>query len=128
MVEYQNGTVGLVDAKVTTSEMDDEKVNLYLPQLEAYCYALENPMTSLPVDVSHSGLVMWRVESATQDEEENNYFSTESAFLMVPRDPEWFQEFISEVIAVLEGPIPESSEKCNNCSYAEKRKMVEVNG
>ena len=128
LVEYQNGTVGLVDAKVTTSEMDDEKVNHYLPQLEAYCYALENPMTSLPVHVSHSGLMMWRVESATQDEDENNYFSTESAFLMVPRDPEWFQEFISEVIKVLEGPIPESSEKCNNCSYAEKRKMVEVNG
>jgi hypothetical protein len=128
VVEYDNGTVGLIDAKVTTGEMDDEKVSLYLPQLEAYCYALENPMTGLPVTVAHSGLMMWKIDNATQDEEENNYFSTESAFILVPRGPDWFQEFISDVIQVLEGPIPASGEKCNNCSYAEKRKMVEING
>ena len=85
-------------------------------------------MTGLPVTVAHSGLMMWKIDNATQDEEENNYFSTESAFILVPRGQDWFQEFISDVIQVLEGPIPASGEKCNNCSYTEKRKMVEING
>jgi hypothetical protein len=128
VVEYDNGSLGLIDCKVTTSEMDDGKVNHYLPQLEAYCYALENPMAGLPERVAHSGLMMWKVDNATQDEEGNNYFSTESAFLMVPRDPDGFKEFILEVIAVLEGPLPESGETCKNCMLVEKRKLVAFNG
>jgi hypothetical protein len=121
VVEYDNGTVGLIDCKVTTSEMDDEKVNHYLPQLEAYCYALEHPLDNQPVKVAHSGLMMWKIENATQDEEAHNYFSTQAAFLMVPRDHDGFKEFISEVIEVLEGPLPESGDKCNNCSFVAKR-------
>ena len=128
VIEYENATVGLIDCKVTTSEMDDEKVNHYLPQLEAYCFALENPMTGLPEKVAHSGLMMWKVDGATQDEEEQNFFTTESAFLMVPRDPEGFQEFIKKVIEVLEGPIPESGEKCDNCSFAQKTINALVGG
>ena len=128
LIEYENGTVGLIDAKVTTSAMDDGKVAHYLPQLEAYCYALENPMNGAREKVSHSGLMMWKIDDATQDEEDQHHFSTESAFLMVPRDPDWFQVFIGEVIEVLEGAIPESSQSCKNCSYVEKRKLVEVNG
>jgi len=128
VVEYENGTVGLIDAKVTTGEMDDEKVELYLPQLEAYCFALENPMTGPAVDVSHSGLMMWKVNGVAHDKNEDNFFSTDAAFLMVPRQPEWFQEFITKAIEVLEGPLPESGEKCDNCAYIEKRKSVEVNG
>jgi hypothetical protein len=121
VIVYENGTVGLIDAKVTTSEMDDEKVTHYLPQLEAYCFALENPMTGQPVKVAHSGLMMWRLVNATQDEEDNNYFSTDAAFLMAPRNPEWFQKFMSEVIEVLDGPLPESGEKCDNCAFVVKR-------
>jgi len=128
VIEYRNGTVGLVDCKVTTGEINDEKVTHYLPQLEAYCFALENPAVNLPLTVAHSGLMMWKIDEATQDEEANNYFSTESAFLMVPRQPEWFQNFIAEVISVLEGPLPEADDKCKNCSYIQKRKLVEVHG
>jgi hypothetical protein len=68
--------------------------------------------------------MMWKVDGATQDEEEQNYFTTESAFLMVPRDPEGFQEFIKKVIEALEGPIPESGEKCDNCAFVEKRLLM----
>jgi hypothetical protein len=128
VVEYESGTIGLIDCKVTTSAMDDEKVNHYLPQLEAYCFALENPMTGLPEKVAHSGLMMWRVNGATQDEEEQNYFTTESAFLMIPRDPDRFQEFMARVIEVLEGPIPESGEKCDNCAFVEKRNLIDSVG
>ena len=128
VIEYENGTIGLIDCKVTTSAMDDEKVNHYLPQLEAYCFALENPVTGLPEKVAHSGLMMWRVDGATQDEEAQNYFTTQSAFLMVPRDPDGFQEFMRKVIEVLEGPIPESGEKCDNCAFVEKRNLIDSAG
>ena len=128
VVEYENGTVALIDCKVTTSEMDGAKVTHYLPQLEAYCYALENPRDGNAVVVAHSGLMMWKVASASQDEVGNYAFNTESAFLMVPRDPEGFQTFIEEVIAVLDGDLPESNYKCKNCSYVAKRVSATTKG
>ena len=121
VVEYENGTVGLIDCKVTTSAMDDAKVAHYQPQLEAYCYALENPLDRKAVAVAHSGLMMWKVSGASQDASGNNAFNTESAFLMVPRDPEGFQTFIEEVIAVLDGHIPDSDSRCKYCAYVIKR-------
>ncbi len=121
VVEYENGTVGLVDCKVTTSEMDDAKVTHYLPQLEAYCFALENPLHGMPYTVPHSGLMMWRINGATANEDENYYFTTESAFLMVPRRPEVFQKLIEKVISLIDGPEPESGNQCKNCSYVAKR-------
>jgi hypothetical protein len=85
VVEYTNGTIGLIDCKVTTSEMDDGKVNHYLPQLEAYCYALENPLEGNPEIVSHSGLMMWRINGATRDDEGDGYFSTRSGISHGPK-------------------------------------------
>ena len=128
VVEYENGSVGLIDCKVTTSAMDDAKVAHYQPQLEAYCYALENPLDRKAVAVAHSGLMMWKVAGASQDASGNNAFNTESAFLMVPRDPEGFQTFIEEVIAVLDGDLPESNSKCKNCSYVAKRVSATTKG
>jgi len=120
VVEYDNGTVGLIDCKVTTSAMDDGKVAHYIPQLEAYCFALENPSRGNPVTVSHSGLMMWQIADAKLDQGSYS-FKTNSAFLMVPRDPEGFLKLISEVISVLEGSEPESSPSCKNCTFIEKR-------
>jgi PD-(D/E)XK nuclease superfamily len=120
VVEYDNGTVGLIDCKVTTSTMDDGKVAHYLPQLEAYCFALENPLRGNPVTVSHSGLMMWQIADAKLDQ--GSYaFKTNSAFLMVPRGPEGFQRFIEEVVAVLDGHIPDSDSRCKYCAYVNNR-------
>jgi len=121
VVEYNNGTVGLVDCKVTTSTMDDSKVAHYQPQLEAYCYALENPLNGTPALVAHSGLMMWKVAGTYKNETECNVFNTEAAFLMVPRDPESFQRFVEEVIVVLDGHIPDSDTRCKYCAYVDKR-------
>ena len=122
VIEYANGTVGLIDCKVTTGAMDDSKVNHYLPQLEAYCFALENPLHGTPEKVAHSGLMMWKIDQVLHDEEdEANLILMESAFLMVPRDPDGFLKLISDVIVVLDGTESESSHTCKNCSYIEKR-------
>ena len=121
VVEYENGSVGLIDCKVTTSAMDDAKVAHYQPQLEAYCYALENPLNGIAATVAHSGLMMWKIVGASKDESGTNAFITESAFLMVPRDPEGFQIFIEEVVAVLDGHIPDSNSRCKYCAYVSKR-------
>ena len=120
VVEYENGTIGLIDCKVTTSAIDEAKVTHYLPQLEAYCYALENPLNGTADAVAHSGLMMWKVAGASKDEAANYAFNTESAFLMVPRDPDGFQTFIEEVVAVLDGHIPDSDSRCKYCAYVVK--------
>ena len=121
VVEYDNGTVGLIDCKVTTSEMDDGKVNHYLPQLEAYCYALENPLHGMPYTVAHSALMMWKIDGIWESaEDESSAFGVEQAFLMVPRNPDGFLKFITEVIAVLDGQMPDSDSGCKYCAYVSK--------
>ena len=65
--------------------------------------------------------MMWRINGATANEDENYYFTTESAFLMVPRRPEVFQKLIEKVISLIDGPEPESGNQCKNCSYVAKR-------
>lgn len=125
VVEYENGTVGLIDCKVTTSEMNDAKVAHYLPQLEAYCYALENPLHGKPYTVAHSGLMMWRIDGVAEEVEgDEKLFSTESAFLMVPRGPEVFQKLIENVIVLIDGAEPESGSQCKNCNYVDKRMLT----
>jgi len=128
VVEYDNGTVGLIDCKVTTSEMDDAKVAHYLPQLEAYCFALENPLHGMPYTVAHSGLMMWRVNGSDVSSNNEFAFTTESAFLMAPRQPEKFQNLMVEVISLIDGAIPESGDKCKNCNFVSKRSLADSKG
>jgi PD-(D/E)XK nuclease superfamily len=129
VIEYTNGTLGLIDCKVTTGAMDDSKVNHYLPQLEAYCYALENPLHGMPYTVAHSGLMMWKIDGVWESpEDETSVFGVEQAFLMVPRDPDGFLKFMTEVIAVLDGHIPESGDKCKNCNFVSQRILADSRG
>ena len=118
---FDNGHIALIDCKVTTSEMADDKVDLYWPQLEAYAYALENPLNGQGKVVAETGLLMWRVVSGHTDHVDSFGFGCEKEYLSAGRRPALFQGFIAEVIKTLDGPLPESGEKCTMCKYAEKR-------
>jgi len=61
---YEDGTVGIVDCKVSDSERDNGP--FYAPQLEAYAYALENPDKGKPFPVSSMGLLIWKLAGVTQ--------------------------------------------------------------
>jgi hypothetical protein len=121
----EDGTHALIDCKVTTSEIAQDKVDLYWPQLEAYAYALENPLKGDGISVSETGLLMWRVVGAESDLSKDFDFTCEKGYLSAGREPKKFQKFISKVITMLDGEIPESGEKCTTCKYFTKRGPLE---
>lgn len=121
IVSFDNGTVALIDCKVTTSEMDQSKIELYWPQLEAYAFALENPADGDPLTVSETGLLMWRVVNAKTNHVDEFTFGTDKEYISGGRSPEKFQSFIAKVIDLLDGPMPETTAGCPHCGYLAKR-------
>jgi hypothetical protein len=124
LLTFEDGTIGVVDCKVTTSEMDADKVSHYRPQLEAYAYALENSLNEESKKVSETGLMMWRVNGAEGEPEESFSFKTSHQYLSAGRDPGAFLGLVKEVINCVEEEMPESGDDCKNCKYVEKRANI----
>lgn len=124
ILTFDNGTIGLVDCKITTAAMTPDKVNFYAPQLEAYCFALENPLTGQSSVVSQTGLLMWKIIGANGELESGYSFPVEHDYLSSVRDKNGFQELMKNVITTLEGPIPESGGTCSLCSFVSKRNSL----
>lgn len=124
VITFHDGTIGLVDCKVTTGEMDENKIDLYWPQLEAYAFALENPLLGVGHEVSETGLLMWRIVSAETNFTEQNVFSADKSYLSSPRRQEDFLTLMKEVITILEGSMPEAGDKCTTCKFVEKRLAI----
>jgi hypothetical protein len=124
VITFHDGTLGLVDCKVTTSEMDENKIDLYWPQLEAYAYALENPLTGYGLKVSETGLLMWRIVSAETDFTDENVFKADKSYLSSPRRQEDFLLLMKEVISTLESSVPEAGDKCTMCKFFDKRMAI----
>ena len=59
LAHYEDGSVGIIDCKVSDSDRDNGA--FYAPQLEAYAYALEHPEKGKPFPVSSMGLLVWRL-------------------------------------------------------------------
>ena len=124
VITFHDGTIGLVDCKVTTGEMDENKIDLYWPQLEAYAFALESPLLGVGHEVSETGLLMWRIVSAETNFTEQNVFSADKCYLSSPRRHEDFLTLMKEVITILEGSMPEAEDKCTTCKFVEKRLAI----
>ena len=124
IVSFDDGRTALIDCKVTTSDMDQSKIDLYWPQLEAYAFALENPADGAAHIVSETGLLMWRVVGAETNHDDHFTFKTDKEYVSGGRSPEKFQAFITEVIDLLEGPMPETTAGCPHCGYLAKRVAV----
>jgi hypothetical protein len=121
LVKFDDGRAGLIDCKVTAGDINQGKVDHYWPQLEAYAFALENPLIGPAHVVSETGLLIWKLVKAETDFELTFNFNSKMEYLSVGRNSELFNLFIEEVINLLEGEIPESAEKCAMCKYVEKR-------
>lgn len=121
IVEFDEGSIAVLDCKVTTSELDDSKTELYWPQLEAYAFALENPASGTSEKVSETGLLIWRIIGADTNHEDNFLFNAQMQYLSAGRQQERFEKRIKEVINLIDGPIPDSEDKCDNCRYLSKR-------
>ena len=126
---YEDGTVGIIDCKVSDSERDNGP--FYAPQLEAYAYALENPDKGKPFPVSSMGLLIWKLagvtETATSELASNTHgFGVNQKYVAVERDKETFLALLEELISTIEGEMPLPGPECNTCNYLAKRVELEI--
>jgi hypothetical protein len=118
-----DGTIGLIDCKVSDSERDNGQ--FYSPQLEAYAYSLENPAAGRAQSVASMGLLVWKPTHAVGDSLENYGFGVFQKYLPVERDQANFLRVIGEFIEVLEGDLPDSGPTCTTCTYLNERSALD---
>jgi hypothetical protein len=126
---YEDGTVGIIDCKVSDSERDNGP--FYAPQLEAYAFALENPDKGKPFPVSSMGLLIWKLagvtETSTSELASNTHgFGVNQKYVSVERDEETFLTLLEELISTIEGGMPQPGAECNTCNYLAKRADLEI--
>jgi hypothetical protein len=126
---YEDGTVGIIDCKVSDSERDNGP--FYAPQLEAYAFALENPDKGKPFPVSSMGLLIWKLagvtETSTSELASNTHgFGVNQKYVSVERDKETFLTLLEELISTIEGGMPQPGAECNTCNYLAKRADLEI--
>jgi len=125
VVEFEDGTWGVIDFK--TGKPNKEYLNLYKRQLHAYAYALENsaPGALKLSPVTKMGLLYFYPSKVSQESIEWLSYEAKIHWEEIPKDEQWFLEFLDEVLSVLESPeVPHPSPDCQWCSYISKLKDI----
>ena len=125
LAHYDDGSVGIIDCKVSDSERDNGA--FYAPQLEAYAFAIENPERGKAFPVSSMGLLVWKLDGITETKDGSHGFGVIERYLPVDRNQEEFRVLITELIEVIEGEFPEAGPECDTCNYLAKRIALETN-
>lgn len=118
-----DGTIGLIDCKVSDSPRDSGQ--FYSPQLEAYAYALENPAAGKAQVVASMGLLVWKPTTAIGATIDDYGFGVFQKYVGVERDQANFLKVIGEFIDVLEGELPDSGPECQTCNYLIARNALD---
>ncbi|CAN2204344.1 PD-(D/E)XK endonuclease-like domain, AddAB-type [Candidatus Nanopelagicaceae bacterium] len=126
---YTDGTVGIIDCKVSDSDRDNGP--FYAPQLEAYALALENPDRGKPFPVSSMGLLIWKLAGVTETAKSelasgSHGFGVNQVYVPVERDAARFNSILEELITTIEGGMPASGPDCNLCNYLIKRAELQI--
>jgi hypothetical protein len=123
LAHYEDGTVGIIDCKVSDSDRDNGA--FYAPQLEAYAHALENPDRGKPFPVSSMGLLVWRLNGVTPTADGSYGFGVTQHYLPVERDSQKFNALLEELIDVIEGDFPDAGPECPTCNYLVQRAEIQ---
>jgi hypothetical protein len=123
LAHYEDGTVGIIDCKVSDSDRDNGA--FYAPQLEAYAHALENPDRGKPFPVSSMGLLVWRLNGVTPTADGEYGFGVTQHYLPVERDSQKFNALLEELIDVIEGDFPDAGPECPTCTYLVQRAEIQ---
>ena len=118
-----DGTIGLIDCKVSDSARDNG--TFYSPQLEAYAHALENPAVGKPQSVASIGLLVWNPSTAIGQSKESYGFGVFQKYVPVERDVPNFLRTIEDLINVLEGELPDAGPECTTCTYLRARNALD---
>ena len=127
IMAFEDGSYGIVDYK--TSEASEEKAAFYSRQLSAYAYALENPAPgALSISpITRLGLFMITPHRFEQLPSGEIAFITKTTWMDVPRDDEAFLAFLTEVVTLLDQPIPpDPAEDCGLCNYRKNYKEAGI--
>jgi len=123
VAQNDDGSVGLIDCKVSDSDRDNGE--FYSPQLEAYAYSMENPAAGRGVTVASMGLLVWNPTHAIGEDTNSYGFGMAQKYLPVARDQGNFLKVIGEFITVLEGDLPGAGPTCGTCNYLTQRLSLE---
>lgn len=125
---YDDGTVGIIDCKVSDSERDSG--DFYAPQLEAYAYTLENPLSGKVFPVQTMGLLIWKLGGVAETRP-NEFvanpmgFGVNQVYVPVQRDPERLAKLLEEFITVIDGEVPDAGSQCHACNFLDGRLALE---
>lgn len=125
---YDDGTVGIIDCKVSDSERDSG--DFYAPQLEAYAYTLENPLSGKVFPVQTMGLLIWKLGGVAETRP-NEFvanpmgFGVNQVYVPVQRDPERLAKLLEEFITVIDGEMPDAGSQCHACNFLDGRLALE---
>jgi len=114
LLERLDKTHLLIDLKI--SQPNDDKIEKYKTQLNAYKYALENPKYGKAYKITKLGLLIFYPESVSFKEGEA-LLHFPPKWLEVPLDQKGFTSFIKEVNKLLAGETPPESKTCKWCQY-----------
>ncbi len=117
-----DGTVSIIDCKVSLKKDEQSLVDSYWTQLEAYAFMLENPDCGQPLEISTIGLLQWRLHGSSGIYSPG--FLAESKYIPFKRDRDAFQDFIQKFIGIIEGDIPEWNTSCETCLCIQKSKTL----
>lgn len=123
LAHYEDGSVGIIDCKVSDSERDNGE--FYAPQLEAYAHALENPDKGKPFPVSSMGLLVWKLNGVAETADGAHGFGVTQRYLPVERDSAKFNLLLEELVDVIEGEFPDSGPECPTCNYLVQRAQIQ---
>ncbi|KGA20450.1 hypothetical protein GM50_1835 [freshwater metagenome] len=126
LAHYEDGSVGIIDCKVSDSDRDNGQ--FYAPQLEAYAHALENPDRGKPIPVSSMGLLVWKLNGVTPTADGAHGFGVTQHYLPVERDSKKFHVLIEELVDVIEGEFPDAGPECPTCNYLVQRAQIQSIG
>lgn len=115
VAENEDGTIALIDCKVSDSSRDSGE--FYAPQLEAYAFALEKPAAGKAAIVATMGLLVWKPKQIIGQGPSSYAFGVEQKYVPVQRNQKKFLDVIENFISVLEGPLPDSGPDCATCNY-----------
>jgi hypothetical protein len=118
VAELDDGSFAVMDFK--TGKPSEEKVEMYGRQLHAYALALENPAQGALklAPVSRMGLLYYTPDSCEYTGNDRQVLSGQMSWHEVKRDDAAFRGFLHDVVALLDGPLPDPDlETCDWCSY-----------
>jgi hypothetical protein len=117
IVDLNDGTVGVIDYKMTNPK--PSTADRYQTQLNAYAYAMENPIEGEPLEVSRLWLVCWSPGqlSVSPDLDNPQVFMGSITPIEVRRVHGSTEKIMDEHAKILFGSIPLPSGQCNLCGY-----------